>query len=104
MANTQFEIWLELTNKSLEIKHNEQFSSLEYTPLTYSKGRKFIKILKGGAVWGFVSMINGFNKEVPIKLGDLLKPASFNTPARHARGNIFNGTAKFTAYGPHYLK
>ena len=37
-------------------------------------------------------------------MGDLLKPASWNAPAKHSRGNIFKGTDEWEYYGPKYLK
>tara|TARA_B110000238_G_scaffold143741_1_gene155038 strand:- start:590 stop:733 length:144 start_codon:yes stop_codon:yes gene_type:complete len=37
-------------------------------------------------------------------VGDLLKPASWSAPAKHARGNILNGSASYDSYGPNYLK
>ena len=33
-----------------------------------------------------------------------MKPASWSKPAKHSRGNIFEGTAKYTYYGPEYLQ
>ena len=39
--------------------------------------------------------------------GDVLMPASWSKPAKHARGNIFddsNGLAKMGVYGPAYLR
>lgn len=41
-----------------------------------------------------------------VKRGDVMKPATYKAPARHARGNIydaFNGISRLTAYGPAYL-
>ena len=37
-------------------------------------------------------------------MGDLLRSAGYNTPAKHSRGNIFNGTAQWEFFGPKYLK
>ena len=34
--------------------------------------------------------------------GDLLKPL-VSTPAKHSRGNIFDGSDKWNYYGPNYL-
>jgi hypothetical protein len=48
-------------------------------------------------------MKDGDNKGAPIKPGDLLKPASWKSPAKHARGNIFEGTDKWEYFGPQYL-
>ncbi len=39
--------------------------------------------------------------------GDVLKPASWAAPAKHARGNVFDGTSgtgNVGVYGPGYLK
>lgn len=44
---------------------------------------------------------------VDLTTGDVLKPANYATPAKHARGNIFdasNGLGGMTPYGPAYLR
>jgi hypothetical protein len=41
------------------------------------------------------------------RTGDVLKPASWSAPAKHARGNIFdehNGIGSIGPYGPAYLR
>lgn len=48
-------------------------------------------------------MVEGDLKGSPIKKGDLLKPASWKSPAKHSRGNIFEGTDKWSYHGPTYL-
>jgi hypothetical protein len=74
----------------------------EYLPLTVTKGSKFVKIKDGGTSWGFICMYDGMFQGFPVKKGDLMK-SSGKRPAKHARGNIFDGTAKFSYYGPEYL-
>ena len=99
---TKFEKWLEKVNKIRKEYWDKNFTYKEYTPLTYTKGRNYVKIMSGGSVWGFVAM-----KDNPKKneiMGDLLKAASYNSPARHSRGNIFNGTDQWEFFGPKYLK
>lgn len=100
---TRFEIWLELTNEVLKAQWEKQYSNLPYEPLTYTKGKKWAKIVRGGSVWGFVSMWTGVYKGSPVREGDLLKAAGWAAPAKHSRGNVFDGTAKFSQYGPAYL-
>jgi len=56
------------------------------------------------SVWAFVSMWEGVFQGTLVCKGDLLKPASWKTPAKHARGNIFDGTDKWEFFGPKYLK
>ncbi len=65
--------------------------------LGFKAGRRYIRIFRGNSVHAFVDMTNG----------DVLKPASYKAPARHARGNIFddnNGLGSMGEYGPAYLK
>jgi len=77
-----------------------QYPPQDYILIT-EPGRKFIKVIEDNrgrqSVWGFVDMTNG----------DVLKAASWKTPAKHARGNIFddnNGLAHVSGYGPNYLR
>lgn len=69
--------------------------------LRVEEGRKYIKIMKQGSVWGFIQKVDddkGFRK------GDILKPAGYNAPARNkARGNILDGGYKINWTGPLYL-
>ena len=48
-------------------------------------------------IYSFLDMTNG----------DILKPATYKAPAKHARGNIFDadyGLSRTTPYGPEYLR
>lgn len=99
---TKFEIWLDGVNVELEKHYSENLPNLKFRPLTYSKGPKYVKINREGSVWGFVAMKDDPKKGE--KVGDLLKPATWRAPAKHPRGNIFDGTAKYNVYGPDYLR
>lgn len=100
---TKFEIWLEAANKKRLAEMNSLFPKTTHKELTYTKGRKFVKILADRSVWGFVAMTDGSIQGVPYRKGDLLKAAGWRTPAKHSRGNIFDGTDKWSWTGPHYL-
>ena len=65
--------------------YSKAYNNKIKTPeLTITFGRKYAKILTNGyEVWAFVSLENG----------DFLKAASWNKPAKHARGNVLNKTA-----------
>ena len=100
---TKFEIWLDKVNEERKTYWNNNFDYKPYEPLKVEKGRKYMKVIDGTSVWGFISMFEGEYKGVPIKEGDLMKPASWNSPAKHNRGNIFDGSDKWNFYGPSYL-
>jgi hypothetical protein len=100
---TRFEKWLDKVNEERKVYWDKNFSYKEYTPLRYEKGSKYVRIWDGTTCWGFVSMKTGENKGVEVREGDLLKPASWKSPAKHSRGNIFEGTDTWNYYGPNYL-
>ena len=68
--------------------------------LSVKRGSKYTKIIKGGSVWGFIVNKDGDK----FRAGDILKAASWASPATNAaRGNIFDGySIEWT--GPRYLK
>ena len=73
--------------------------------ISFKYGRKFIKVLEGTRVWGFVAMDDGIHKNHIYNRGDAFKAASWNAPAKHARGNIFyENTDWYEWTGPNYLK
>mgnify|MGYP005819119773 FL=1 len=66
-------------------------------------GSKYIKICeRRGSVLAFI--VNT-DKDKKFKMGDILKPAGYNAPARNAaRGNILEGGYPVNWTGPLYLK
>ena len=101
---SKFEIWLEKVNNERQEYWDGKFSYKPYEPIKVEKGRKYIKLISESSVWGFISMVDGENKGAPLKKGDLLKPAGWKSPAKHSRGNIFDGTDSWSYFGPTYLK
>jgi hypothetical protein len=66
-------------------------------------GRKFVKIIRGSSVWGFVSKVDGFHKGLPLKVGDVMMAAGWSAPAKHTRGNIFDDNQNYFQWtGPNY--
>jgi hypothetical protein len=80
----------------------EHFKNLTPENLEIRSGSRYDRIVRvgngagNGSAWAFIDRTNG----------DILKPASYKAPAKHARGNLFNRESweKITAYGPPYLK
>jgi hypothetical protein len=58
--------------------------------LEYRKGSKYIKVVKTDNQESVHSFIVNIHNDKKFKYGDILKAASWNTPARNfARGNVF---------------
>ncbi len=89
-------------------ERKEHYKNLDWmngkTDLIVEIGNKFIRLWEGNGCWGFISRVDGDLKGAPIKKGDLLKPATWKAPAKHARGNIMDGSAQYSVYGPSYIK
>ena len=73
--------------------------------LKLKPGRKFVKVIEGNRVWGFVAKVDGVHKGVPMLKGDILKAAGWSQPAKHSRGSIFDSEMhkSFSWTGPNYL-
>jgi hypothetical protein len=96
----------EILEAQLHQYYSESFDgNLESPKIKIVSGSKYHKLIAEGEtqyVWGFVSRYTDVAKG--LKRGDLLKAASRNAPAKHSRGNLIDGTAKYGPYGPDYLK
>ena len=73
--------------------------------LKLKSGSKFIKVIEGNRVWGFIAKVDGVHKGVPMLIGDILKAAGWSQPAKHSRGSIFDSEMhkSFSWTGPNYL-
>jgi len=104
-----FNIWLKGAQKIIndyakKVGKGDKRTIDIYTKiLTVKKGRKYWKVMDtpkdgvGGSVWAFINTLNG----------DILKPASFKAPAKHARGNLYDdkkGLGSIGPYGPAYMR
>lgn len=94
--------------KKIDADFKKSYPNLIPTKLAIQKGKRYIKVVaitdggKGSkSVWAFVDA-----KEGPT-FGDILKPASWNAPAKHARGSVFDGSWGVNSvgvYGPAYMR
>ena len=73
--------------------------------LKLKSGSKFIKVIEGNRVWGFIAKVDGVHKGLPMLKGDILKAATWRAPAKHSRGSIFDKDMhkSFSWTGPNYL-
>ena len=96
--------WLTAAQTIINENYASKFPNLTPSVLEMSDGRRYIRIdsiVDNGAgqrsVWAFIDKWSG----------DILKPAGYKAPAKHARGNLFDSTGGvgwLTPYGPAYLK
>ena len=73
--------------------------------ITLKEGQKYIKVISGSSVWGFIAK-SDFNKGSKcFSKGDILKAASWAAPARNKpRGNILEENFSWVRWtGPEYL-
>jgi len=98
-----------MTNLLFKIQENYQNwrgnSMGKVLDLKLKPGRKFIKVVNGNSVWGFVAKVDGVHKGLPMLKGDILKAAGWRAPAKHSRGSIFDKEMhkSFSWTGPNYL-
>jgi hypothetical protein len=86
----------------LELANHQKDMIVDFAlKLDYTEGKKYIKVMTGNSVWGFI--VKGDNDK-KFRKGDILKAAGYNAPARnHARGNIIDGGYTICWTGPHYM-
>ena len=84
-AKKSYEIWSNGGDTVRKDMYERYCDRIKYKP-----GSKYIKILSDGGVHSFVVNTDNDKK---FKRGDILKAASWATPARNfARGNVLDGS------------
>jgi hypothetical protein len=85
--------WLDSLEKTVEVYFREHYENLQPPKFKMEVGPRYIRIIKqegpGRSAHAFIRRDNG----------DILKPASWKTPAKHARGNIFSADGGRSAFG-----
>tara|TARA_S200002703_G_C3784520_1_gene241814 strand:- start:1430 stop:1774 length:345 start_codon:yes stop_codon:yes gene_type:complete len=99
--------YLQWTQRSAYARGREELTEINHKMIAefneglhFEEGRKYIKVITGGSVWGFVMK----EDDTKFKAGDILKAAGWAAPARNkARGNVFNDLTWVNWTGPAYL-
>lgn len=99
--------YIDGAQEKINAQFAESFSILFPSKLSLTHGAKYVKVIVSpvhengvagqSSVFAFIDRTNG----------DILKPASWKSPAKHARGNVFDedfGLSRTSWTGPNYLK
>lgn len=108
-SSPQFVSFMAACQKMITDHYSQGYSKTEIPILVAEEGTKFIKIVKKNeGVYCFVAKVDNTTKMLGnVVMGGVYKSASFNAPAKHARGNILspdNGMGCMTVYGAEYLR
>lgn len=107
--NKAVETFVAHAQKLTDEYFKRDLQNLNPDKFTIKKGGRYIKIIQnimgvkgheppssgGGSVWAFID-----TKEGPT-FGNIYKPASWNAPAKGARGNVFSQQNGIEALGGH---
>src|ERR1035437_6758873 len=107
--NPQFQSWFAGAAKIVADNYAVQFPTLTPDILSYEAGSRYIRIWRRSQEIGANGkpVNSSAHAFIDRTTGDVLKPATWKAPAKHARGNIFhpdNGLDNMGPYGPAYLK
>jgi len=108
----RFDEWLKDCQDMINLYFAKNYTNLKPPMLITNDGSKMIKVIKADgsshSSYAFVALMDFETKTLgKVNCGDILKPATWKAPAKHARGNIFddyNGMSWMNPYGPNYLK
>jgi hypothetical protein len=89
----EFISFYQAVEKMIVSFYTKEFSNVPAPVIEYTNGRRYIKIIRDRSVYAFVDKTNG----------NILKPASWSSPAKHARGNIFNEENGMNCCGPYSI-
>lgn len=91
-----FDKFVEQVQQMVLMEHRRRFPMLEDPQISFTTGRRYWKILRDNSAYCFVDRTNG----------DILKAATWKTPAKHARGNVLNEDPlnAVTEYGAVHLR
>lgn len=112
--------WMEGAQKLIDDNwERNKFTHAQSPLLVANRGSRYIAIQRidrnkdgvlmsdKGSAHAFIDLTGGKVQGVPTMRGDVLKPAGWQAPAKHARGNIFddrNGLGMMGPYGTGLLK
>lgn len=112
--NARLNEWLDSCRQMIDQHYQDRFPNLTPDNLCIKEGKRYYKVCNFTpgdgvkSVFAFIAKEDFQTKGMgQVKKGDIFKPATWNAPAKHARGNLLNddkGMDCMSPYGPCYLK
>lgn len=112
LETPQVKTWIEGTRKIYNDYMAANFPTNPLEVIDAREGQRYIKLVR---TYKHREPLTGIEKAITSSVhafldrtnGDVLKPATFNAPAKGARGNVLqpdNGLKCMTQYGPCYMR
>ena len=104
--NTALNLFVTAAQAIVDKHYNDNYPR-QGAKLSTTKGRRYVRVVKTGMFDGEEVKGQSVYCFVDTTNGDVLKAAGWKSPAKHARGNIYedgNGALGVTAYGATYLR
>jgi len=100
--------WVLACQEIINAHYRTSYPNLTIPTLEVQEGSRYIRIFRkdGSTSRSAYAFINKGDKDGKGQ-GDILKPATYKAPAKHARGNLGDankGLGSMSSYGPAYLR
>jgi hypothetical protein len=105
--NKAVSMFVKGVQQKINADFKKNYPNLKPSVLQIQKGKRYIKIVSVRQSGGGKSVHTFIDAKEGNTFGDILKPASWKAPAKHSRGNVFDGSWGVNSvgvYGPAYLK
>lgn len=100
---TRLAAWLERAQKVIDdYRAKSGYDALPRPVLGLDPGKRYIRVVRTEERDGKI-ISRSVHCFIDTTNGDVLKPASWKGPAKHARGNIFTGKDGVGPHGANYL-
>lgn len=92
--------WLDRAQRIVNADYAANYPTLTPPSLEMSMGRRYVRVdalRESGSTRRVFAFID-------TRTGDILMPATYRAPAKHARGNLFNGDFGTDCVTPHGIR
>ena len=98
-------LYKEMLQEIIDRVYGKHYPNLTPPTITLEPGRRYVRVVKAQDCGGVLTQ-KSVHSFIDMTNGDVLMAASWKSPAKHARGNVFsedNGMGGVNVYGANYL-